>query len=159
MQLFSSKTGIISLFWIKKINKLYFHIVLMWKGLKPWSSSALRIMIVGTIIVISSPGESLERSFMTLSSKRMGTNHKSLSLKLLLHTSWPGSAPRAHQELQDSMSQRTLLGPLHQGWWDNISRTAKSCILTRVNTDLSVTMRVQKGRAVPVIGYVSCPCH
>lgn len=135
----------------------------------------MRIMIVGTIRVICSPGELLEMNFMTLSCKRMGIHHKSLklSLKLLLHESWPGSAPQAHLELQDSMSQRTLLGPLHQGRWNNFSRpvswfqlaevkpreTARSCIPKRVNTDLPVTMQVQKGKTIPVLGYVSCPCH
>lgn len=66
---------------------------------------------------------------------------------------------RAHLELQDSMSQSTLLGPLHQGRWDNISKTAKSCILTRVNTDLFVTMRVQKGMTILIIWYVRCLRH
>lgn len=103
-------------------------------------------MTVGTIVVICSWGELLEMSFMALGCKQVGIHHRSLklSLKLLLHKSWPGFSPQAHLELQDSTSQITPLGPLHQGRWD-ISRTAESCILTEVHTDLSVTMRVQKG--------------
>lgn len=73
-------------------------------------------------------------------------HHRSskLSLKLLLHKSWPGCSPQAHALLQDSTFRTTPLGPSHQGRW-NVVRTVKSCILAEVNTDLSVTIRVQEG--------------